>query len=748
MRSSQRVVVGCRVRPLLSPDDNGKEICVFPHIEKQQQKQNGATTTREKSPFSTDSNKNNNMMNQDQQQQQEPSEDFYSSLIFNNKKKFTFDQVFFPDDSAPPTSASSPVGIFSSMVLPLIDAATLDSYNSSLLLYGQTGAGKSHTLSQLVHPVVSTLIDRVGCENLMFRMIEIQNDNLRDLLASPSQQQQQDGKNNNSNNKLQLRDAGNNNNNNQNTDSAAAPTTTYGSGVQLTGATLAVIETEDDALWLFQEAFRRRATAPTGMNASSSRSHAIFSIFITFPDGRVTKIDLVDLAGSERQKKTQNSGKRMKESVGINSDLLALGNVLRAVAGNQSHIGYRQCKLTRLLQDSIGGRSITTFLACVSPLTFNKDESLRTLQYSAVASSIVNTPVQVVAPPPPPPPPAAPVPTQQQEETNHLSPPSVSSLNQQQKDPSKSSPEQQQSCQQCKVLAAALDRSETHAFNLENQIAEMNETLEHAQSDLKKDERIFVMKFKEARELSKENEMLKKRIAELEQALMMKPTNGKITTTTTIDQTKQQQQQQEKKEQQQQQQPPTSSRFASTRVRGPCFSYEFDDNNDNEEEEEQEKNNKLLPSEDREEPVPLSQRSTTTMVLQPEVFIIPKKMNEESRKLVVRASLDSSAFNNNSSNHQQKGMSEGTSPFSFQQALIKHKMKEMMMMHQEQEQEEGPVYSLSPSPREREEQEDDEQNRNNNNNFSRTFVSTSTAGMLGGSRHLNFDTTSMMYQHQ
>jgi hypothetical protein len=107
-----------------------------------------------------------------------------------------------------------------------------------------------------------------------------------------------------------------------------------------------------------------------------------------------SKFHFVDLAGSERLKRTGAGGDRMKEGISINAGLLALGNVISALAdpakAQTSHIPYRDSKLTRLLQDSLGGNAFTVMIACVSPIEYNLNESLNTLKYGARARNIKN----------------------------------------------------------------------------------------------------------------------------------------------------------------------------------------------------------------------------------------------------------------------------------------------------------------------------------------------------------------------
>ena len=145
-----------------------------------------------------------------------------------------------------------------------------------------------------------------------------------------------------------------------------------------------------------------RTTRATLMNEMSSRSHSLFTIMIERRAGPqsdvvTSKFHLVDLAGSERNKKTGTAGARFKESVTINQGLLALGNVISAL-GDESrrtslHVPYRESKLTRLLQDSLGGNSHTLMIACVGPADSNLDETLQTLRYANRARNIRNTPI-------------------------------------------------------------------------------------------------------------------------------------------------------------------------------------------------------------------------------------------------------------------------------------------------------------------------------------------------------------------
>ncbi|KAJ2465197.1 hypothetical protein GGI02_004770, partial [Coemansia sp. RSA 2322] len=185
---------------------------------------------------------------------------------------------------------------------------------------------------------------------------------------------------------------------------------------------------ENDIFSYLHQGALSRTTASTDMNHTSSRSHAIFTIYLTQQDRRsslllatagseqcepsemdgglsiVSKMHFVDLAGSERIKRTGAAGDRAKEGISINAGLLALGNVISALGntpmvgnGNGAqpskrvpHVPYRDSKLTRLLQDSLGGNSQTLMLACISPSDKNSPESLNTIRYANRARNIRN----------------------------------------------------------------------------------------------------------------------------------------------------------------------------------------------------------------------------------------------------------------------------------------------------------------------------------------------------------------------
>merc|ERR1712018_806195 len=144
----------------------------------------------------------------------------------------------------------------------------------------------------------------------------------------------------------------------------------------------------------------KRQTAETKMNANSSRSHTVFTVTVFVNqqsiDGedmlKIGKLNLVDLAGSENIGRSGAVDKRAREAGNINQSLLTLGRVITSLVDRTPHIPYRESKLTRLLQDSLGGRTKTSIIATVSPASINLEETLSTLDYAHRAKNIQNKP--------------------------------------------------------------------------------------------------------------------------------------------------------------------------------------------------------------------------------------------------------------------------------------------------------------------------------------------------------------------
>jgi hypothetical protein len=176
---------------------------------------------------------------------------------------------------------------------------------------------------------------------------------------------------------------------------------TVENGVIVKGISWVVVRSFDEIYHVLQSGKKNRVVASTLMNQTSSRSHSIFTVVIECcsvdtsgqEHFRVGKLNMVDLAGSERQTKTGATGDRLKEASKINWSLSSLGNVIAAlVDGKSQHVPYRDSKLTRILQDSLGGNTKTVMCAIAGPADFNYDETLSTLRYANRAKNIKNKP--------------------------------------------------------------------------------------------------------------------------------------------------------------------------------------------------------------------------------------------------------------------------------------------------------------------------------------------------------------------
>lgn len=214
-------------------------------------------------------------------------------------------------------------------------------------------------------------------------ILEIYNERLRDLLVPEKDAATTGGD-------LQIRD-----------DGAASE---GGRGIFVEGATEVLVRSCEEVMSLIVKAQARRAVGTTQMNEHSSRSHSVvtFRIFCGDVDDKeglsmtVSKLHLIDLAGSERQKATGASGDRLKEGAQINLSLSALGNVINALTDNKTgttakrHVPYRDSKLTRLLQDSLGGNSYTAMICNVSPARTSVEETLSSLRFAERAKKIEN----------------------------------------------------------------------------------------------------------------------------------------------------------------------------------------------------------------------------------------------------------------------------------------------------------------------------------------------------------------------
>jgi len=301
-------------------------------------------------------------------------------------KTFTFDGAF--------GSASTNHQVYADVVFPLVDGVT-EGYNGTVFAYGQTGCGKTFTMQGsddlpeqrgVITRAFDQIFDTVSVADSATRYLirasylEIYNEDIRDLLRNDVKV------------KLELKER---------------PDCSVFVKDLSTHNVFSVADCER----VIERGLKHRSIGNTLMNAASSRSHSIFTIYVErcdetstneTSDGgsgttpgqiRASKLNLVDLAGSERQSKTGAAGERLRESTKINLSLSALGNVISALVDSRSkHIPYRDSKLTRLLQDSLGGNTRTLMIACLSPAADSYDETLSTLRYANRAKNIRNRP--------------------------------------------------------------------------------------------------------------------------------------------------------------------------------------------------------------------------------------------------------------------------------------------------------------------------------------------------------------------
>jgi len=345
-----------------------------------------------------------------------------------SKRKFTYDSVFH--------SNITQIELYNNVAPPLLQSF-LNGYNATVLAYGQTGSGKTFTMGSEAGGNFDNNLQRDGnpslqeTSGLIPRFVQelfsslIQRKELSEkkiLSQSPTKEktnnilpeQQQsvslvDYKVSASflevygDDIFDLLD--------DDRDVALKIREDSNKQVVIQGLKSAPISNAYEAMNVLNTGTMNRTTASTLMNLTSSRSHAVFQVDLqqttrsTDGDELTTKsrFTFVDLAGSERMKKTGAEGDRAKEGIKINEGLLALGNCINALAdedklakGEKRHVPYRQSKLTRLLQDALGGNSTTLFLACVSPSDTNASETLSTLHYANRARNIKNAPTKNV----------------------------------------------------------------------------------------------------------------------------------------------------------------------------------------------------------------------------------------------------------------------------------------------------------------------------------------------------------------
>ena len=286
---------------------------------------------------------------------------------------FTLDYIFSPSVSQEEVYEISSKSIIE---------AVLEGFNGTVLAYGQTSSGKTFTMSGasfynhetmgIIPRMISHVFDHISCadEHLEFTVkvgyCEIYMERVKDLL-DPHREN------------LKIHE-----------DKIK--------GIYIGDLTEVYTNCENDVHELMKQGGDNREVGYTDMNAGSSRSHAIFLVTITQTNTKnfstkVGKLYLVDLAGSEKISKTGATGKRLEEAKTINKSLTVLGIVINNLTdGKSSHIPYRDSKLTRILQDSLGGNSKTALIVTCSPSIYNLDETIGTLRFGVRAKSVKNKP--------------------------------------------------------------------------------------------------------------------------------------------------------------------------------------------------------------------------------------------------------------------------------------------------------------------------------------------------------------------
>ncbi|GMI24550.1 hypothetical protein TeGR_g5532, partial [Tetraparma gracilis] len=315
-----------------------------------------------------------------------------SQVALADKKKnpdkppraFTFDFAYGTE--------STQDGVYQDIGAPVAERA-LDGWNGTVFAYGQTGSGKTWTMQGGATPETEGLVPRL-VKDLMGKIeaekataseektvdfqvtcsyVEIYNEVIHDLLNPSSKA-------------LTIRESPD-------------------AGVYIQGVSEVVCHDSGAIMQLLAQGASVRRVAETQMNSESSRSHSVLTLTV----GRRTvekteektrevmlssRVNLVDLAGSERADKTGATGATLKEGAAINKSLMTLGAVINALGelskGKKVHVPYRDSKLTRLLQESLGGNSSTLMVAALSPADYNHDETLTTLQYAQRVKMVEN----------------------------------------------------------------------------------------------------------------------------------------------------------------------------------------------------------------------------------------------------------------------------------------------------------------------------------------------------------------------
>ncbi|XP_059867802.1 centromere-associated protein E isoform X2 [Delphinus delphis] len=291
----------------------------------------------------------------------------------DGSKSFNFDRVFHSNETTK--------NVYEEIAVPIIDSA-IQGYNGTIFAYGQTASGKTYTMlgsqdylgviPRAIHDIFQK-IKKFPDREFLLRVsyMEIYNETITDLLCDTEKMKP-----------LIIREDFNRN-------------------VYVADLTEEVVYTSEMALKWITKGEKNRHYGITKMNQRSSRSHTIFRMILESREKgepnfegsvKVSHLNLVDLAGSERAAQTGAEGLRLKEGCNINRSLFILGQVIKKLSDGQvgGFINYRDSKLTRILQNSLGGNAKTRIICTITPVSF--DETLTTLQFASTAKHMKNTP--------------------------------------------------------------------------------------------------------------------------------------------------------------------------------------------------------------------------------------------------------------------------------------------------------------------------------------------------------------------
>uniref|UniRef100_A0A914LC50 Kinesin-like protein n=1 Tax=Meloidogyne incognita TaxID=6306 RepID=A0A914LC50_MELIC len=307
-----------------------------------------------------------------------------SSRFGQGQKCFgPYDKIFGPE--------STQMEVYEGVLAPLMEDV-INGYNCTVFAYGQTGSGKTYTMegrhdtsedfawnTDPTAGIIPRALDQIFSvlgEDIDYTVrvsyVELYNEQIFDLLNQTESQLES----------LRIFDD-------------------KTKGVSIAGAEEVIVRSPKEIHELLRRGAEKRRTATTLMNMTSSRSHSVFTVYVMIREPglvngeellRQGKLNLVDLAGSENIGRSGATDIRAREAGNINTSLLALGRVINALTMGASHIPYRESKLTRILQDSLGGKTITTIIATISPASSNFEESVNTLDYAQRAKNIKNNP--------------------------------------------------------------------------------------------------------------------------------------------------------------------------------------------------------------------------------------------------------------------------------------------------------------------------------------------------------------------